>query len=408
MKKRLAVIIIIGILILTTTGCLGSKDKTSLSNEQLTQEQKLKDFDYMYKILKENYPYFEVNKRVNGVDWLANKNKYIAQIKATKSDEAYYETLRSILRQLNNGHTNLFIKDEYLYTKKLYEKLGDKEWMDQLNKSVAVKRYSTMQGLKNKSNAPRSYESHKNVKTSILEENKLAYMAIHSLNSFNVNGDMKTIKPFLESVKNYKALIIDIRGNGGGDTAYWNNNIVSMLLNKPVKYTQYLAFRGGSFEEKFIKRRLGKGYYTLKETSDLDDRVLTKMPSEVKKDFKYYKEYNTELIPHNPIGFNGKIYMLIDGGVFSASENFAVFAKSTGFATLVGEKTGGDGIAIDPILCTLPNSGYVFRFPVCMGLTSDGTCNFEHKTDPDIKVAAKVGATFSDDEAIKTVLKLIN
>lgn len=407
MKKRLAVIIIIGILILTT-GCSESENKTSSSNGQLTQEQKLKDFDYMYKILKDNYPYFEVNKRLNGVDWLANKNKYIAQIEATKNDKAYYETLSNILRQLNNGHTNLLIKDEYLYTKKLYEKLGNKEWLDQFNKAAAVKRYSTMQGLKNKSKAPRSYEYHNNVKTSILEENKLAYMAIHSLNSFNVNGDKKTIKPFLESVKNYKALIIDIRGNGGGDTAYWTNNIVSMLLNKPVKYTTYLAFRGGSFEEKFIKRRLGEDYYELNKTSDLDDRVLTKLPSEVKKDFKYYKEYNTELIPRNPIGFNGKIYMLIDGDVFSASESFAVFAKSTGFATLVGEKTGGDGIGMDPAVCTLPNSGYVFRFPVDMGLTSDGTCNFEHKTEPDIKVSAKVGATFSDDEAIKTVLKLIN
>ncbi|MFL0251327.1 S41 family peptidase [Clostridium neuense] len=220
MKKRLAIIIIIGMLMLTTTGCSGSEDKTSSSNGQLTQEQKLKDFDYMYKILKDNYPYFEVNKRLNGVDWLANKNKYIAQIKATKSDEAYYETLKSILHQLNNGYT-----------------------------------------------------------------------------------------------------------------LYWTNDIVSMLLNKPVKYTQYIAFRGGSF---------------------------------------------------------------------------AVFSKSTGFATLVGEKTGGDGIAMDPILCALPNSGYVFRFPVDMGLTSDGTCNFEHKTEPDIKVSAKVGATFSDDEAIKTVLKLVN
>lgn len=63
---------------------------------------------------------------------------------------------------------------------------------------------------------------------------------------------------------------------------------------------------------------------------------------------------------------------------------------------------------MDPILCTLTNSGCVLRFPVCMGLTADGTCNFEHKTEPDIKVSAKAGHTFSDDEAIKTVLKLAN
>ncbi|HCQ90995.1 MAG TPA: peptidase S41, partial [Clostridium sp.] len=56
---------------------------------------------------------------------------------------------------------------------------------------------------------------------------------------------------------------------------------------------------------------------------------------------------------------------------------------------------------------TLPNSGYVFRFTKEMGLTSDGTCNFEHKTVPDIKVSAKIGVNFNEDEAIQTVLKLL-
>ena len=44
---------------------------------QLTQKEKLDDFEYMYTILKENYPFFEVNKRVNGLDWLSNKDEYI-------------------------------------------------------------------------------------------------------------------------------------------------------------------------------------------------------------------------------------------------------------------------------------------------------------------------------------------
>lgn len=63
--------------------------------------------------------------------------------------------------------------------------------------------------------------------------------------------------------------------------------------------------------------------------------------------------------------------MLVDRNVFSSSETFAVFAKST-------------------------------------GLAPDGTCNFEHKTESDIEVSAKIEATFSDDEAIKTVLNLVN
>lgn len=43
-----------------------------------------------------------------------------------------------------------------------------------------------------------------------------------------------------------------------------------------------------------------------------------------------------------------------------------------------------------------------------MGLTSDGTCNFEHKTEPDIKVSARMGPDYINDEAVQTVLKLVN
>jgi Periplasmic protease len=179
-----------------------------------------------------------------------------------------------------------------------------------------------------------------------------------------------------------------------------------MLLNKSVNDTQYLAFRGGSFVEQFVKDRFGFGYSGLNKTCDIDNGLLKNLPPELKEDFKYYVDSNISYEPKNSIGFNGKIYLIVDSGVFSSAEAFAVFAKDTGFATLVGDKTGGDGIGFDPAVCTLPNSGYIFRFPLEMGLTSDGTSNFEHKTEPDIKESAKIGTTTSDDEAIKAVLKL--
>jgi len=41
--------------------------------------------------------------------------------------------------------------------------------------------------------------------------------------------------------------------------------------------------------------------------------------------------------------FNGKIWVLTNPKVYSSSENFIMFCKNTGFATLVGTSTGGDG-----------------------------------------------------------------
>lgn len=411
MKKRLSIISIILFIFIACVYMIYKPYNSNSTNDvQLTEEEKLEDFEYMYTILKENYPYFEVNKRLNGIDWLSNKDEYISQIKDRAiNDHMYFNELNNILSDLKNGHTEMMDKVFYSYAKNVYEKdkKFNKEWVTQLNNSKAIERYSRMPEPRYKSKTLSNNIIPNNVKTHTFEKEKIGYLAIHSFNTFNIEEDMKTIKPFLESIKDYEALIIDIRGNGGGDTRYWNDNIVPMLINNPVQYTNYSAFRGGDFTEAFLKSRYGVGYKKLLLISDITGGQLKNMPPELSKDFKYYIKDAVPLNPKNSIGFNGKIYLLTDGGVFSAAEAFSVFAKSTGFATLVGETTGGDGIGSDPAVCTLPNSGYVFRFTKEMGLTSDGTCNFEYKTVPDIKVSAKIGVNFNEDEAIQTVLKLL-
>ncbi len=101
--------------------------------------------------------------------------------------------------------------------------------------------------------------------------------------------------------------------------------------------------------------------------------------------------------------------MLVDDVVYSAAETFAVFAKESGFATLIGKTTGGDGIGSAPVLISLPNSGYIFRMSKELGTTSDGTCNEEYKTIPDYEVTiARKKENYLDDECIQKVLELEN
>lgn len=92
------------------TGCSGENAGISYGKKELTSQEKMEDFEYMYNILKENYPYFEVNKRVNGVDWLKNKEIYESRIENTKNNEDFMEELNSILSELHNGHTNVLFK----------------------------------------------------------------------------------------------------------------------------------------------------------------------------------------------------------------------------------------------------------------------------------------------------------
>lgn len=413
--RKINLIILLIIITFSFTGCTSANKNyvnknTAASSKQLTQNEKLADFEYMYKILKENYPYFDVNKRLNGVDWLANKNDYISKIKATTDDYSFFNTMNAILSDLHNGHTCMMSKSFYTSTKNVYEKYSkiSNAWLNQLNNPKTVKRYASMPDKKSNSTISSGNIIAHNVTIKNIEKGKTAYIKINSLNSFNINGDMQIIKPYLQSIKDYKVLIIDIRGNTGGDSTYWSDNIVPMLINKPLDDKQYIAYRGGGFVEQFIKNRMKYGYEKMNPISDIYKEKLKNLPPELKDTFKYYWENVAHYEPKASIGFKGKIYLLVDGCVFSSSEAFATFAKSTGFAILVGEKTGGDGLGDGPAVCALPNSGYIFEFTKEMGLVSDGACNFENKTEPDIKVSAKYESNISNDEAIQTVLKLVN
>ena len=83
--------------------------------------------------------------------------------------------------------------------------------------------------------------------------------------------------------------------------------------------------------------------------------------------------------------FRGRVWLLVGPMVYSASESFAVFCRATGFATLVGSQTSGDGIgALDPILMRLPNSGILIQFTMMYGLNPDGSGSEETGTAPDI------------------------
>ncbi len=122
--------------------------------------------------------------------------------------------------------------------------------------------------------------------------------------------------------------------------------------------------------------------------------------------------------PNDPVGFNGKIYMLVDDKVYSSAESFAAFAKATGWAQLIGTRTGGDGIGFDPVPVVLPNSGLIIRFPAEMGLNPDGSVNDEVATEPDIYVEKSYGDFIKSldtknnsedsDTILKAAIELIN
>lgn len=101
-RKHLLVLL----LLISVLSLIGYKS-INVFKSTLTYEEKVEDFLYMYDVIEKSYPYLEVNKRVNNVDWLANKENYLARIKNTKNDANFIKELNNILADLNNNHTHV-------------------------------------------------------------------------------------------------------------------------------------------------------------------------------------------------------------------------------------------------------------------------------------------------------------
>ncbi len=496
MKTSKWLIVILGILLISAAAWYGVFRLTQnvvpeLSRDQLSTEQKLADFDYLYNTMKENYPYFDVKARINNYNWLAHKDEFKQWVIDTKNDKEYGNTINRIIKLVQSGHTNLvgydfykdvadiysdplkgysparrnvlkndLVADKIQYWNRLIttydhympliikyvegnyvvfdgeladlnipqgsilktvgqqavdeyvKNLGDKIYLEydyKRHKQIASELYvftepgevmnftfQTPSGelisrdIKQREMSAAVYDryyqgySNRNFRTEVLEKNKTAYIRMSSMmvkGDTQYEADRKEIEDFLKQIKDYPYLIVDIRGNGGGSTGYWSGALVSRLIEKSIFFKSYILYRDTEYITPFVKDRYDT--YNAKSTQDLPEN--NNYAPEVKS-FGKYIEIQDGVVSYNPIHFKGKVYLLVDGGVYSAAESFAVFAKTSKWATLVGTTTGGDGIGAEPGYLSLPNSGILVRVPVAMGLNPDGSINEEAHTQPDFYV----------------------
>ena len=59
---------------------------------------------------------------------------------------------------------------------------------------------------------------------------------------------------------------------------------------------------------------------------------------------------------------NAKRWVLVDERCYSAADRFAVACKESGWATVVGRKTAGDGTGSSPVEVQMPNTELIMLF----------------------------------------------
>lgn len=361
----------------------------------LSKEDYIEDFNFAYNTLKEHYPFFEVNKKLYGIDWLANKEKYEAYIAESKNDADFFSRMNEVLSELNNLHTQLvpsYMGLEYYISyysnpkctwrhdiAKIYEKDDVRRRYNINNEAIenVINQY-----IKSDDEVNKTYS--KNLMTENIIKDKLAYIRISSLIGMEyINQDRDIVINYLNEIKDYPFLIIDIRGNGGGDSRYWAYFLLPNIIDKKYETKNYLLIKSGELNKKIFEQfNFNKDVKTF-----LDKSSFSRDVKDILKDFDGYLAFDSIIEPsEDSIHYKGKIYLLVDNGVYSSAEMLASFCKETKLATLVGSRTAGDGIGFDPMQVALPNTAFVLRFSNNMGLTESGSINELDQTVPDIIV----------------------
>lgn len=400
----------------------GYPEKISLTPEQVNE-----DFEYLFTNIEENYPYLEVNKQLIGVDFVGNKEKYRETLKDVTNAEQLYVGLSRMMKHLNNGHTQLIGREGEMNRNavhKLFSAQKEKNFryeeetlrLDVLSDENTFKFYGAIREkttkenwLKNKFEHKKSF-SNANSSSVFMKDviGDTGYLRVDRMHSDGFDTWKKELDTFFKDNDNLNSLIIDIRNNQGGNSAFVYEVLVKPLLKEKTFNQTYDLYKDGEYNIELLKSSYGKDYdKVVKDIKLLDKTKLPNAPKEIFEDFDLYVDSGMWVEPKDSYDFEGNIYLLVGEKVFSSSERLAIFAKQTGFATLVGETTGGDGSGITPGFFVLPNSGIIVRSALENSLLEDGTIEELEKIKPDYYVEfSDFNGILEEDPCIKKVLEL--
>ena len=380
----------------------------------LSKEQRLADFESLCDGLRENYPYVKLAKRQAGADLDVLEKDYRTKVEQCTCDDVFYDVLKDFIGEFSfTGHLDLWgrrYESELASWRERVKEPGQeiryKPYVDALDNPVSHRTYASMtkyyqemecrmEEKRTKENGGARVEAAEaasvvetveeeapaNVETKILEQGKTAYVFIDAFDFEQMEADRKILLPFYEEVGDYENLIIDITNNLGGSMRYFDELVTAPLTKKTLTVPGYQLFKDGENNETFLRIKEGAASGLYQPVSELPAMPELNREDAADCDWFWREDYVVE--PAGD-GFDGKIWLLVSENNYSSAEYAAVFSKESGFATLVGRTTSGDGIGTDPVYLILPNSGLVVQYSPMYGVTADGVGSEACGTVPDI------------------------
>ena len=208
----------------------------------------------------------------------------------------------------------------------------------------------------------------------------------------NLQKAIKTVSGICDKAMESDDIIIDIRGNGGGNSYIWQKGLARLFYDRQKPFVSLGGFKAGCLD--YFGEHASQNGCTLYPVNPQDPSLL--YPDERVNEtmrragLDYIIETTVNGIIPKPEGssYDGDIWLLVDGQCASSSEMLALFCKNTGAATIVGTKTRGlSSIGFSPIFKSLylPESGLCIQFEWIAYLNPDLTFNNFTGTAPDIE-----------------------
>ncbi|HEY9029751.1 MAG TPA: S41 family peptidase [Kangiella sp.] len=398
----------------------------------ITNAEKAAAISLFWSNVRTFFVYFD---QVPNLDWDDEYLKYLNSALQTKSTYEFYKLLQNMASILKDGHTNVYppvelyekfyatvpLETRMVEGKVLITAVFDKSLMDTIkvgyeivrinnqpveeyaNKFIApyvsssteqdynirVYHYSLLKGDIDKTivleaidfdgnhktlKVERKYSSVVSNKEAVLFEMKddIAYIKINSFH--NVDTIDSSLKKNEHNIKTSKALIIDLRDNGGGTTNY--------------ELLRFLA--GNSFETTATKTRLTSGI-KLANSSSL---------------FSWHEFKSSTISPNSNYSYSKPVVVLIGNKTFSAAEDVVAMFKQMNRGLLVGDITAGS--TGQPYQFELPGGGSA-RLVIKRDAFADGKEFVGYGVKPDVYVPlTEEDVKKGRDPVLKKALEILN
>ena len=290
------------------------------------------NFEALWRIIDERYCFFDYKKAAIGLDWNEVHARYAPRFNDNMSRLQMFEVLCDMLSELRDGHVNIYTA---------FDTGREWSWQEDYPTNVSDTLLRSYLGTDYRMSAGMRYR--------VLDDN-IGYVRYASFANDIGAGNLENMLSLLTPCR---ALIIDIRDNGGG--------LISTAQELAARFTNEEKVVG------YIRHKTGKGH----------------------NDFSAMEEQR--LKPSSGRRWQKRVAVLTNRGVFSAANEFVKYMKCFPNVIVVGDRTGG-GAGL-PFSSQLP-CGWSVRFSACPMYDCD-------KQDTEFGIAPDYPVSLTDEDMAK-------